>query len=228
MRFKELFRGERFAALREAGAPVQRPLWASTGVKNPHYPETKYVDSLVAPDTVNTMPMPTLLAVRRARSRSPARRPTRTRGGPGARWPPPGIDMDDVTEKLLREGIEKFVEPFDAADRRHRADARGRSSRSRPTTIESSLPDELEPALAERVKKAQAENVAQRVWAQRRVALGRPRRARDRRPARLAHDQREDARARRRAARVRGVGHGGRARPTPCCSAWAARASGRR
>ena len=62
MRFKELFHGERFAALREAGAPVQRPLWASTGVKDPHYPETKYVDSLVAPDTVNTMPMHTLLA----------------------------------------------------------------------------------------------------------------------------------------------------------------------
>ena len=43
MRFKELFYGDRFAALREAGAPVQRPLWASTGVKDPHYPETKYV-----------------------------------------------------------------------------------------------------------------------------------------------------------------------------------------
>jgi len=62
MRFKELFAGERFARLREAGCPVQRPLWASTGVKDPHYPETKYVDSLVAPHTVNTMPMPTLLA----------------------------------------------------------------------------------------------------------------------------------------------------------------------
>ena len=60
--FKRIFRGERFAALREAGAPVQRPLWASTGVKDPYYPETKYVDGLVAPDTVNTMPMPTLLA----------------------------------------------------------------------------------------------------------------------------------------------------------------------
>ena len=66
---------------------MQRPLWASTGVKDPHYPETMYVDELIAPDTVNTMPMPTLLAVaeqgevrgatadqdptRRARRRSP-------------------------------------------------------------------------------------------------------------------------------------------------------------
>src|SRR5919106_1053587 len=58
-RYEEIFLGERFAALREAGARVQRPLWASTGVKNPAYPETKYVDELVAPDTVNTMPMAT-------------------------------------------------------------------------------------------------------------------------------------------------------------------------
>src|SRR5919197_1956783 len=65
-RYQAVFEGERFAALRDAGAPVQRPLWASTGVKDPQYPETKYVDDLVAPDTVNTMPMPTLLAVAEA------------------------------------------------------------------------------------------------------------------------------------------------------------------
>ena len=62
MSFKRIFLGDRFAELREAGAPVQRPLWASTGVKNPAYPDTKYVDGLVAPHTVNTMPMATLLA----------------------------------------------------------------------------------------------------------------------------------------------------------------------
>ena len=61
-RFKEIFHGERFAALRDAGASVQRPLWASTGVKNPNYPDTMYVDGLVGPETVNTMPMATLLA----------------------------------------------------------------------------------------------------------------------------------------------------------------------
>src|SRR6476661_7050919 len=61
-RFKAIFHGDRFAALREAGASVQRPLWASTGVKNPKYPDTMYVDGLVGPETVNTMPMATLLA----------------------------------------------------------------------------------------------------------------------------------------------------------------------
>jgi len=62
--FKRVFEGERFAALRAAGCPVQRPLWASTGVKNPAYSETLYVDELVAPHTVNTMPLPARIGVR--------------------------------------------------------------------------------------------------------------------------------------------------------------------
>src|SRR5207253_494768 len=62
VRFKDIFHGDRFRDLLEAGATVQRPLWASTGVKNPSYPDTMYVEELVAPETVNTMPMPTLMA----------------------------------------------------------------------------------------------------------------------------------------------------------------------
>src|SRR3954466_12501249 len=61
-RYKEIFHGDRFAQLREAGAPVQRPLWASTGVKDPRYSDTMYVDGLIAPETVNTMPLDTLMA----------------------------------------------------------------------------------------------------------------------------------------------------------------------
>src|SRR3954462_6576178 len=63
--FQRVFEGDRFAALREAGCPVQRPLWASTGVKKPAYPETMYVYGLVGPDIVNTMPLPTLTAAAR-------------------------------------------------------------------------------------------------------------------------------------------------------------------
>src|SRR5215216_1899086 len=112
VRFKELFLGERFATLRDAGCPVQRPLWASTGVKDPHYPETKYVDSLVAPHTVNTMPMPTLMACEEQLEVTGATADQY----PGAELEAladAGIDMADVTQQLLREGIEKFVEPFD-------------------------------------------------------------------------------------------------------------------
>ena len=61
--YEEVFGGERFAKLKESGARVQRPLWASTGVKNPDYSDTLYVTELVAADTVNTMPEKTLEAV---------------------------------------------------------------------------------------------------------------------------------------------------------------------
>ena len=61
-RFKDLFEGDRFATLREAGARVQRPLWASTSTKNPNYPDTYYVDTLIGPHTVNTLPPNTVEA----------------------------------------------------------------------------------------------------------------------------------------------------------------------
>jgi transaldolase/glucose-6-phosphate isomerase len=162
MSFERTFRGDRFAELAAAGAPVQRPLWASTGVKNPKYPETKYVEELVAPDTVNTMPMPTLLA---------AAEHLEVNGATADRDPAPqlealaeaGIDMTDVTDKLLRDGIEAFVKPFD------KLIAGVESSKEaavigRPPTIESSIPDELEPAIADRVKRAVEEGVARRIW----------------------------------------------------------------
>ncbi|HEY2554998.1 MAG TPA: transaldolase, partial [Candidatus Cybelea sp.] len=61
--FKEIFSGEEFAPLRAKGAAPQRPLWASTSTKNPHYPDLMYVESVVGPDTVNTMPPATLDAL---------------------------------------------------------------------------------------------------------------------------------------------------------------------
>jgi transaldolase len=109
--YQRIFEGERFAALRAAGAPVQRPLWASTGVKNPAYPKTLYVWGLVAPNTVNTMPMATLEA---------ARAEGGVEGATGAEDPgadlaalaDAGIDLADVTDQLLRDGIAAFVTPM--------------------------------------------------------------------------------------------------------------------
>src|SRR3954471_6139505 len=109
--FQRIFEGERFAKLREAGCPVQRPLWASTGVKNPAYPSTLYVWGLVAPHTVNTMPMATLEA---------AGREGELTGATAAQDPSAdlealaaaGIDMEDVTDQLLREGIDAFMVPM--------------------------------------------------------------------------------------------------------------------
>jgi transaldolase/glucose-6-phosphate isomerase len=160
--FERVFRGERFAALREAGAPVQRPLWASTGVKNPAYAETMYVYGLVAPDTVNTMPLATLTA---------AAREGEVTGATAAEDPTPdltalrdaGIDLDDVTAKLLRDGIDAFVVPMnkllDGIESKREAIVT-----DRPQSIEADLPAALEQAVAGRVRRAADADVAHRIW----------------------------------------------------------------
>jgi len=110
--FKRIFHGERFAELKEAGAPVQRPLWASTGVKDERYEATKYVDGLVAPETVNTMPMDTLKACAEqleVKENTADHDPSEVL----QKLADAGIDMTDVTKTLLDEAIDKFVEPFD-------------------------------------------------------------------------------------------------------------------
>jgi transaldolase/glucose-6-phosphate isomerase len=165
VRFKEIFRGERFTELFKAGAPVQRPLWASTGVKNPKYRDTMYVEGLVAPDTVNTMPMPTLLA---AAERAEITGPAADVGKEAVQQAlteleNAGIDMKDVTDKLLRDGVRLFEVAMEkliaGVESKREAVITGR-----PTTFESLIPDELEPAIAARVNKAVEEQVARRVW----------------------------------------------------------------
>jgi transaldolase len=110
--YLKVFEGDRFAKLREAGVPVQRPLWASTGVKNPKYSDVMYVDELAGPETVNTMPMATLEA---AADHSEATE-SRVQLDPSAdlkALADAGIDLDDVTDKLLRDGVDAFVTPME-------------------------------------------------------------------------------------------------------------------
>jgi transaldolase / glucose-6-phosphate isomerase len=161
-RYKEIFLGERFAALRDAGAAVQRPLWASTGVKNPAYRDVMYVEGLVAPNTVNTMPMATLLATGDHAEISGATADQDPTDELEA-LADAGIDLKDVTDLLLREGVEKFVEPMDklldGIDTKREAIVT-----QRPTSIVASVPDDVEPAVAARVRKASEEDVARRIW----------------------------------------------------------------
>ncbi|HEY1776279.1 MAG TPA: bifunctional transaldolase/phosoglucose isomerase [Solirubrobacteraceae bacterium] len=162
-RFEEIFRGERFATLRAAGALVQRPLWASTGTKNPAYSETMYIDGLIAPDTVNTMPMKTLLAAAERATIVP---------GTAQIDPAPalealaqaGIDMEDVTATLLREGIENFVTPMDKLLTGIES-TRQMILTGRPAAIEATIDAELSQKIAARVATAESERVARRVWA---------------------------------------------------------------
>ena len=112
--FKEIFHGDRFRELVEKDARPQRVLWASTSTKNPEYPDVKYVESLIGPETVNTAPIETIDAYRD--HGDPATRIEDDVDGARAvlrELAEVGIDIDEVTQRLEDEGIEKFNEPFD-------------------------------------------------------------------------------------------------------------------
>lgn len=112
--FRETFAGPRWEALATRGARVQRPLWASTSTKNPDYPDTLYVDELIGPDTVNTLPDATIEAF--ADHGTLARRVDADVEAADAVWAAlaeVGVDMDDVADQLEREGVSSFQKSFD-------------------------------------------------------------------------------------------------------------------
>jgi transaldolase len=113
--YVEKFGGERFAALKADGANTQRPLWASTGVKNPDYPDTLYVTDLVVANTVNTMPEKTLQAFADHGEVNGDQVTTRYDDARQvmAALKDAGIDYDDVIATLEQEGVDKFVKSWD-------------------------------------------------------------------------------------------------------------------
>ncbi len=112
--FQRRFSGPRWEALSSRGAHVQRPLWASTSTKNPAYPDLLYVDSLIGPDTVNTMPDATVAAF--LDHGTPARTVDTDADGARAhldRLAETGVDMADVSRVLEDEGVASFSKSFD-------------------------------------------------------------------------------------------------------------------
>jgi transaldolase len=112
--FQRAFSGHRWEALKAKGAVVQRPLWASTSTKNPAYSDTLYVDELIGPDTVNTLPEATIEAF--ADHGHLARRVDADLDQAQAAWrelAEVGVDLDDVAETLEREGVSSFQKSFD-------------------------------------------------------------------------------------------------------------------
>ncbi|MCU1396257.1 MAG: tal [Ilumatobacteraceae bacterium] len=112
--FQQTFSGPRWEALAAKGARVQRPLWASTSTKNPAYPDTLYVDELIGPDTVNTLPDATLEAF--ADHGHLVRRVDADVEASLFAWEQlavVGVDTDDVGETLEREGVSSFQKSFD-------------------------------------------------------------------------------------------------------------------
>ncbi len=112
--FLEVFDGERFRELRDLGAQEQRLLWASTGTKNPAYSDVLYVDSLIGPRTVNTVPPATYEAYRD--HGEPAVRLTEGMDQAAeliAGLPSAGVDLKAVTDKLELDGVQAFADSFD-------------------------------------------------------------------------------------------------------------------
>jgi transaldolase len=112
--FRETFRGERWERLAARGARVQRPLWASTGTKNKAYSDVLYVETLIGPDTVNTLTEATIEAFE---DHGQLRRTVDADFDEADRiWTQladVGIDMDDVSDRLEREGVDAFSKSFD-------------------------------------------------------------------------------------------------------------------
>ena len=112
--FEEISASGRFQALAVDGAQPQRPLWASTSTKNPAYPTTLYVDELIGPNTVNTMPSVTMDAFREQGEVQPTVNSDLDYwGGVLERLAAVGVDLDAIMDQLQTEGVQKFIDSYD-------------------------------------------------------------------------------------------------------------------
>ncbi len=163
-RYQEIFRGPRWQALAERGARPQRLLWASTGTKNPRYSDVMYAEGLIGPDTVDTFPPATLDAFRdHGRPR-----PSLLEDVDGARdtmttLAEVGISIQEVTDRLLADGLRLFGEAFDkllaAVERQARDDGPKRLNH-----MSYRLPEPLSAAVEQSLQDWQALGKARRLW----------------------------------------------------------------
>ena len=161
--FKQTFAADRFEKLKAAGAQIQRPLWASTGTKNPAYPDTYYVDELIAPNTVNTVPPATYTAVR-DHGKTEVTIEKNLDGAPAtiAKLGELGIDLNQVTQQLQDEGVAQFMASFDTMTG---------SITAKQAAITSGVLDRMKAELGSHaddvkaaLKKMESESWIRRVW----------------------------------------------------------------
>jgi transaldolase/glucose-6-phosphate isomerase len=162
--FNELFHGGRFRRLAQMGARPQRVLWASTSTKEPEFSDIKYVEALIGPDTINTLPRKTIDAYR-AQGR-PARRLDRD---PEQAWEiltqlaRLDINIDKVTQTLVEQGIEKFVKPYDRT--LQTLEKARRTALQAPMDRQTlSVADDILNRIKERIAQLQRLNFTHRLW----------------------------------------------------------------
>ncbi len=163
-KFQEIFESKDFQSLKAKGARVQRVLWASTGTKNPNYPDTLYVDQLIGPDTVNTMPEATFAAFREhGVVKNTIQEGLEEAKATMQQLAEVGISMDEVTDTLLRDGAKLFGDAFDqlmGVISRKRAEVLG-AQLDRVTYSLGVMQGQVDEMLTE----AQAKNLVRRIWA---------------------------------------------------------------
>jgi len=163
-RFQELFSSDRWRPLEKAGARPQRCLWASTSTKNPKYPDTYYVEELIGPQTVDTVPPATLAAFREhgevRRSLDQHLDASRRRL---QQLEALGISLDQVTEALEVEGVDLFAKSFETLLKALKEQSRAIKAGTGPRQWHSL--GTLQPRLDEAVAKLQKEEAPRRLWA---------------------------------------------------------------
>ncbi len=160
--FKETFSGIRWEALRQRDARVQRPLWASTGTKDPSYSDVLYVDSLIGLDTVNTMPPKTYDAFRdHGTVRATLHEKLDEARAVLERLDKAGISLDRITDELIRDGVKSFSDSFESLmktiEKRREAAARDVAEEATPL---GKAPARADEALA----NLDRENILDRIW----------------------------------------------------------------
>lgn len=155
--YRQTFESERFTQLQAKCARIQRPLWASTGTKNLAYSDTLYVDSLIGPETVNTVPPATLVAFREHGTVAPMLQDGLEEARQAfADVEALGISIDTVTDELEVEGVKAFIDAFDtlleAIDDRRTIALSGLATLAHP--------------VAERVAQLEKDSASARLWAQ--------------------------------------------------------------
>ena len=163
-RYKHLFAGPRWEKLRATGAHTQRLLWASTGTKNPEYSDVLYVEELIGPDTINTMPPGTLNAFRdHGRLRASLEEDLDGARHVMATLDRLGISIEEVTAKVLDEGVQLFI---DAADKLFGAVAQKRAAVLGPRLNRQShkVGVRLNAAIKSTLEAWRAEGKVRRLW----------------------------------------------------------------